>query len=231
MPRRRQTQERRVTVIGLGRFGRSVAQTLHELGYGVTVIDLDEQLVAEAGHYVALAAQGDGADEELLRSLEVDRAAVGIVAQGRNIEANLLATLQLKRLGVPWVVAKATSDLHGELLSRIGANRIIYPEWDAGVRLAHALAVPNINDYISLSPTSGVAKFTAPPQFVDRTLAEVHAVAHAKLTVLLIKRGNTLITSPSSVERIQEGDQLVVAGPDGEIEAFVEVEMLEPESR
>lgn len=231
MPKRRGDDAQRVVVIGLGRFGRSVAQTLHDLGYGVTGIDLSEQQVADASNYVALAAQGDGSDEELLRSLEVDRAAVGIVAQGNNVETNLLATLQLKRLGVPWVVAKATSDLHGELLTRIGANRIIYPERDAGVRLAHALAVPSINDYIPLSSTSGVAKLTAPPQFLDRTLGDIHAVAEAKLTVLLIKRGNTLISSPSPVERIQAGDQIVVGGPDREIEAFVEADLPESEPR
>ena len=228
MARRRADDARRVAVIGLGRFGRSVAQTLHELGYGVTGIDLSERLVEEASSYVALAAQGDGADEELLRSLEVDRAAVGIVAQGRNIEANLLATLQLKRLGVPWVVAKATSDLHGELLRRIGANRVIFPERDAGVRLAHALAVPSITDYISLSPTSGVAKFTAPSPFIGRTLSEINAAADATLTVLLIRRGNTLLSLPSPVERIEPDDVLVVAGSDKDIELFAETKM--PES-
>jgi len=231
MPRRRSDNSRRVVVIGLGRFGQSVARTLHDLGYGVTAIDLDERNVAEMANHVALAAQGNGSDENLLRSLEVDRADVGIVAQGRSVEANLLSTLLLKRLGVPWVVAKSTSDLHGELLRRIGADRVIFPERDEGARLAHALAVPSINDYISLSPTSGVAKFTAPPGFVGKTLEEVQTVAEAKLSVLLIKRGSLLLTSPSWAERIQAGDQFVVAGSDGAIEAFVESVDPEPAPR
>jgi trk system potassium uptake protein len=222
VPRRRVDVSQRVVVIGLGRFGRSVAQTLHNLGYGVTGIDINERAVNEMANFVSLAAQGDGSNEELLRSLQVDRAQVAVVAQGRDLEANLLTTLSLKRIGVPWVVAKATSDLHGELLSRIGADRIIFPERDEGLRLAHALAVPSITDYISLSPSSGVAKFPAPAHFIGRTLAELHAETNAKLSVFLIKRSNTIITSPSFTERILDDDELVVAGPDEDIEAFVE---------
>jgi trk system potassium uptake protein TrkA len=212
----------RVVVIGLGRFGRSVARTLHTLGYGVTAIDIDEKAVNEMANSVSLAAQGDGSSEELLRSLQADRAQVGIVAQGKDLEANLLTTLSLKRVGVPWVVAKATSDLHGELLTRIGADRVIFPERDEGMRLAHALAVPSITDYISLSPSSGVAKFPAPAHFINKSLGDLLAETNAKLSVFLIKRGNTIITSPSFTERIRENDELLVAGPDEGIETFAE---------
>ncbi len=221
----RQTREdkpQRVIIIGLGRFGRSVAQTLYDLNYEVTAIDTDAQRVAEVTSMVTLAAQGDGADEELLRSLDAGRSHIGIVAQGRVLEANLLTTLLLKRMGVPRVVAKATSALHGDLLRLIGADGIIFPERDAGLRLAHALAVPSISDYISLSATSGVARFTAPAHFADRSLSDLHADADAKISVLLIQRGNLLLTSPSFEERLRPGDELVVAGPDWEIEAFIE---------
>jgi trk system potassium uptake protein len=222
VPRRRTEDTQQVVIVGLGRFGRSVASTLHSLGYGVMAIDIDEKSVAEMADKVSLAAQGDGSSEELLRSLNADRSQVGIVAQGRNLEANLLSTLTLKRIGVPWVVAKATSDLHGELLRRIGADRIVFPERDEGVRLAHALAVPSITDYISLSPSSGVAKFPAPSHFVGKSLSELHAATNAKMTVFLIKRENTIISNPSFTEQIVAGDELVVAGPDDAIEAFVE---------
>lgn len=214
----------RVVVIGLGRFGRSVARSLHELGYEVIAIDLDERKVEEASEYLALAAQGDGTDEELLRSLDIHRVTVGIVAQGRSVEANLLTTLLLKRSGVRWVVAKATSELHGELLQRIGADRIVFPERDEGNRLAHAIAVPSINDYISLSATSGVAKFLTPDHFVGQTLSDIYASSRASVSVFLIKRGNTLISSPSVNDPIQPGDELVIAGPDRDIEKFVETE-------
>lgn len=218
----------RVTVIGLGRFGRSVARTLHEIGYEVTAIDLDERRVEEASEFVSLATQGDGSDEDVLRSLQVERSNVAIVAQGSRIETSVLTPLILKRLGVPWVVAKATSELHGEVLRRVGADRVIYPERDAGVRLAHTLAVPRVEDYISLSPTSGIAKFVAAPNLIGRTLAEAQSSCGAQISVVALKRGRFLITTPSLEERIQERDELVVIGPDPEIEAFVDVARPEP---
>src|SRR3954470_17792749 len=110
----------RVTVIGLGRFGTSVARTLNSLGYDVTAVDLNEQRVEEAADFVALAAQGDGTDEETLRQLQVDRSDVAIVAQGSKLEVSVLTTLILKKLGVPIVIAKAQTDLQGEVLRRIG---------------------------------------------------------------------------------------------------------------
>ncbi len=222
MPKSRDVSEERVIIIGLGRFGRGVARTLHELGYEVTAVDLDERQVEAAAEYASLAVQGEGAAEELLRSLQADRAAVGIVAQGRSLEANIIAALILKKVGVRWVVAKATSDLHGELLRRIGVNRVVFPERDSAIRLAHAVAVPSINDYISLSPTSGVAKFEVPHYFVGQTLAELYGEGGGQLSVLLIKRGNMMVSSPSFQEPIQAGDEIVVAGPDREIEHFVE---------
>ncbi len=222
MPRTRERRVRRVAVIGLGRFGRGVVRTLHELGYEVTAIDLDERQVEDASEFVSLATQGDGTDEELLRSLQVERSDVAIVAQGSELEASVLATLVLKRLGVPWVVAKATNELHGEVLRRVGADRVIFPERDAGVRLAHTLAVPGGDDYISLSPTSGVSKFVAPPNLVGRTLAEAYAACGAQLSVVALKRGRLLTMTPSLEERIEPRDELVVIGPDEEIEAFVE---------
>ena len=211
-----------MTVVGLGRFGRGVARTLFELGYEVTAIDRDERQVEAVSGFVALATQGDGSDEDLLRALQAERSAVAIVAQGSHLESSVLATLVLKRLGVPWVVAKANNELHGEVLRRVGADRLVFPERDAGVRLAHTLAVPRVDDYITLSPTSGIAKFAAPPNLIGRTLADVHAICGAQLSVVALKRERFLTSTPSLDERIREGDDLVVIGPDAAIEAFVE---------
>ena len=221
MPQNRVGAPERVTVIGLGRFGTSVARTLHEIGHEVTAIDISERQIADAANYVTLAAQGDGTDEDLLKSLHVERSDVGIVAQGESLEASVLTTLLLKRLGVSWVVAKAKTALHGELLDRIGADQVIFPERDAGVRLAHSLAVRHINDYIPLSPTTGVAKLVAPELLVGHSLAALCGKQQARLNVLLIKRGQQIITVPHYEERVQAGDELIVVGPDIEIEAFV----------
>ena len=219
-----------MAVIGLGRFGRGVARTLHELRYEVTAIDTDERRVEEAASFVTLATCGDGTDEDVLRALQVERSAVAVVAQGSHLETSVLATLSLKRLGVPWVVAKATNDAHGEVLARVGADRVIFPERDAGIRLAHTLGVPRVDDYISLSPTSGVAKFPAGPNLIGRTIASAHAACGAPpVAVLAVRRGQRLLTSPSPDERIEAGDELVVIGADPAIEAFVEVGTGAPE--
>jgi trk system potassium uptake protein TrkA len=209
-------------VIGLGRFGTSVAKTLHEIGYEVTAIDLRESLIQNASDFVTLAAQGDGTDQELLRQLNIDQSDVAVVAQGENLEASVLTTLLLKKLNVPWVVSKAKTSLHGELLLKVGADRIVFPELDAGVRLAHSLGVRHIRDYITLSPNSGVAKLQAPANLVGYTLADCTAGAQGKLNVLLIKRGSNLITVPHYEEVIQEHDELVIVGADSEIERFAE---------
>lgn len=214
----------RVVVIGLGRFGTSAARTLSELGYEVTAIDIDEARVNDIASVVTLAAQGDGTDEELLRSLTVDRSNFGVVAQGESLEANVLTTLVLKRIGVPWVVAKATSELHGELLRRIGADGVVFPERDAGVRLSHSLAVRHITDYIPLGLDSGIAKLTAPNHFIGMTIADLGAPYRDRLQILVLKRGATLITQPAPDERVKPSDELLIVGTDRDIDALADPE-------
>ena len=209
-------------MIGLGRFGTSVAKTLHELGYEVTAIDMQEKTIQSAAEYVTLAAQGDGTDQELLEQLNVDQSNVAVVAQSENLEASVLTTLLLKKLKVPWVISKAKSTLHGELLRKVGADRVVLPELDAGIRLAHSLGVRHISDYITLSPTAGIAKIEAPANLVGHTIEELTQGKQAKLNVLLIKRGQQLITIPHYQETIMPHDELVIVGADEDIEAFVE---------
>lgn len=209
-------------MIGLGRFGSSVVKTLHELGYEVTAIDRNEKKIQEVAEWSTLAAQGDGTDQELLRQLNVERSDVAVVAQGESLEASVLTTLLLKKINVPWVVAKATSVLHGELLRKVGADRVVFPELDAGIRLGHSLGVRHISDYISLSAAAGIAKIEVPAHLVGHTLAELYDERSSKFNVLLIKRGSNLITVPHFQEVIQPHDELVVVGADREIEAFVQ---------
>ncbi|MEZ4498542.1 MAG: TrkA family potassium uptake protein [Thermomicrobiales bacterium] len=212
----------RVVVIGLGRFGRAAARTCHHLGYEVLAIDLDEKRVADAARYTALAVQGDGTDEELLRGLQVSKSDVAIVAQGESLEASILSAMLLRQFGVPYVVSKAKNELHGAVLQSIGVQRVVYPERNAGEELAHSLAVPSIEDYISLSSTSGVAKVPAPPWMIGQTVSEVLAAGGANVSLLLIVRGKYMISTPSFSERIQIDDDLIIAGPDVEIERLME---------
>ncbi|MGI8484297.1 MAG: potassium channel family protein [Thermomicrobiales bacterium] len=212
----------RVTVIGLGRFGSSVARTLHDLGYEVTAIDRDPKRIQDMADLVTLAAQGDGTDQELLQQLNVEQSDVAIVAQGENLEASVLSTLLLKKLNIPWVIGKAKSTLHGELLRKVGADRVVFPELDAGNRLAHSLGVRHISDYISLSPSAGVARLEAPANLIGLSISQCTTDLEAKINVLLIKRGNSLITVPSYQEVIRPHDELVIVGADVDIEEFAE---------
>lgn len=211
----------RVTVIGLGRFGTSVAKTLSELGYEVLAIDMNERTVQEASDYVTLAAQGDGTDPDLLEQLNVPASDVVVVAQGENLEASVLSTLQLKKLKVPWVVSKAKTALHGELLRKVGADRVVFPEMDAGIRLAHSLGVRHITDYITLSNTAGVAKIEAPANLVGHSIESLMKDMEGRINVLLIRRGSQLITVPHFQETIRAHDELLIVGADTDIAQFV----------
>lgn len=212
----------RVTVIGLGRFGTSVAKTLNTLGYEVLAIDINQQNIEEASEYVTLAAQGDGTDPDLLEQLNVPQSDVVVVAQGENLEASVLSTLLLKKFKVPWVVSKAKTALHGELLRKVGADRVVFPEMDAGVRLAHSLGVRHITDYITLSNAAGLAKIEAPANLVGHSIGSLMKDMEGRLNVLVIKRGNQLITVPHFQESIRAHDELVIVGADTDIAHFVD---------
>lgn len=212
----------RVTIIGLGRFGTSVAKTLMALGYEVLAIDNNQRTIEDASEWVTLAAQGDGTDPDLLEQLNVPHSDVVVVAQGENLEASVLSTLLLKKLKVPWVVSKAKTTLHGELLKKVGADRVVFPEMDAGIRLAHSLGVRHITDYITLSNNAGLAKIEAPANLVGHTIESLMKDMEGRLNVLLIKRGNSLITVPHFQEVIRAHDELVIVGGDKDIGEFVE---------
>jgi trk system potassium uptake protein TrkA len=212
---------KRVAVIGLGRFGSSVARVSRELGYDVTAIDISEQRVAEAADYATLSAQADGSDEEALLSLGVDRSEVGVVGQGQNVEASINCALILKRIGVPWVIAKAESDIHGEILSKVGADRIIYPESEAGTQVAHSLEIRRSVAYMNLTPTSGVVRMVVPEHAVGITVGDLDSTQPDNC-ILLLLRGNLLLPRPAADMVLQKGDTLLVAGLDDAIDTFAD---------
>jgi trk system potassium uptake protein len=218
---RQESRRKRVAVIGLGRFGGRVARVCHELGYDVIAIDVDERRVAEAADFSTLAAQADGSDEEALLSLGVDRSEVAVVGQGQNIEASISCALILKRIGVPWVIAKAETDIHGEILAKVGANRIVYPEREAGDQVAHSLEIRHLVAYMNLSHTSGVARMRVPASAVNQTVAQIES-ARPGVSILLIQRGDVLRLRPASDDLMHEGDIILVAGLDQAIDAFAD---------
>ena len=137
-------------IIGLGRFGSSIAKTLYSLGNDVLAIDKDEDIVQEIADSVTHAVQLDATDENALRSLGIRNFDVAVVTIGDNIQSSIMATLLVKELGVKYIIAKGHSDLHAKVLYKIGADRVVLPEKDMGIRVAHNLVSANILDYIEL---------------------------------------------------------------------------------
>jgi trk system potassium uptake protein len=218
---RQEATRKRITVIGLGRFGSSVARVSHELGYEVTAIDIAERRVADAANYATLAAQADGSDEEALLSLGIDRSNVAVVGQGQNIEQSISCALILKRIGVPWVIAKAETDIHGEILTKVGADRIVFPESEAGVQVAHSLEIRHLVAYMNLSQTCGVARLELPLSAVGQTVSEIEA-GRPDMSIILIQRSDLLLPRPANDELLNKGDIVLVAGLDEAIDAFAD---------
>lgn len=199
-------------VIGLGRFGTSVAITLHQMGYEVLAIDSDEERVQEFSNEVTHVVQADTTDETTLAALGIRNFDVVIVAIGQDVQANILTTLQLKEMGVPYIVSKASSKLHGKMLEKLGADRVIYPERDMGQRVAHNLVSSSVLDYIELSPNLNIMEVSVPKTIVGKTLAETNLRAKYGINVVAIKRGDEIIIPPQPSEKIMLQDVLVVVG-------------------
>ncbi len=205
-------------VIGCGRFGSSVAETLYKLGHEVLAIDLDEEKVQEISGRVTCAVQADVSDEKVLIELGIRNFDVVIVSIGSNYQASIMATLIAKELGVKKVIAKAHDELHGKVLSKIGADRIVFPERDMGIRVAHNLVSSNILDFIELSPDYSILEITALDKWINKTLRELKLPSRYGLNVMAIKRGEDINVSPYADDIILKDDILVVVGSTDDIE-------------
>lgn len=205
-------------VIGLGRFGSSVARTLAQAGAEVLAIDSEEERVQELAPIVTHAVQADATDEEALKALGVRNVDVAVVSIGQDMQASIMATLILKELGVKTIVAKALNDLHGKVLAKVGADRVVYPERDMGMRVAHSLISGNFLDYIELAPDYSIVELVAGPEFHHKTLRELGLRARYGINIMAIKRGEEIKVSPGAEDMILEGDVLVAMGEDRQLE-------------
>jgi trk system potassium uptake protein len=214
--------KQQVIVVGLGRFGGAVARELHMLGHEVLVVDADEGVVNDIAPEVTHALQLDASDEAALRAAGAGEMQAAVVAMSGKVEASIFATMALKRLGVPNVIAKAGGRLHGAILERIGADRVVYPEREAGIDVAHTFQIPNVADYIDLAPRFGIAKVRVPPTFVGRTLRDIELVGRFKVTPIALRRGNDVTVNPHRDEQMREDDELVLIGNDDQLAAISE---------
>lgn len=210
-------------VVGLGRFGMEVARNLYAQGCDVLAMDSSNELVQQISDDVTHAVVGDARDKDVLKALGVKEFDCAIVAIGGSLADSVLATMNLKELGVPHVVCKAHDETHKEVLKKLGADRIVIPEKEQASRLAKSLASHNVLDYIELSEDYGIIDVPAPTVWTDKSLIELNVRAKLGVNILAVKRDGGITVSPAADFRIAKGDILVVLG---NTEALVAVQKL-----
>lgn len=199
-------------VIGLGRFGSSVAKTLYALGHDVLAIDMNEDFVQDISDDVTHAVQMDATDEAALKTLGIRNFDVAVITIGANIQASVMATLLVKEQGVKYIIAKGNSDIHAKVLYKIGADRVILPEKDMGIRVAHNLVSSNILDYIELSPDYSIIEIDSPIDWHGKTLSDLSLRTRFGINVVAIKTGHDVNVSPYPDDKIEHGDVVVAIG-------------------
>lgn len=214
---KKKRQSNQFLVIGMGRFGLSLAITLKEKGYEVLGIDTREELVQVASESITHALQLDATDKKALLSVGAKNFDVAVVAIGQDIESSILCTLILKEIGIPYVVAKAQSNLHGKVLKKTGADRVVFPEQDMGVRLANNLISTNLLDYIELSPEFSIREIKAPDLMVGKALAELRLPNRFGINIIAIKTADEINITPGADDTVNAGDTLVVVGTNKEL--------------
>jgi trk system potassium uptake protein len=207
-------------VIGLGRFGSSLAKELIQLGHEVLGVDRNQQVADEMSACLTHMLVADTTDEDALRAIGIRNMDCVVVAIGDDIQASILTSILLKDLGVKKVVAKALSAVHGKVLQRIGVDRIIYPERDMGVRVANQLVSPNLLDYIELSRDYTIAELSVTRKLSGRSLTELDTRARFGCTIVAINKKEQTVVAPSAEEVLEEGDVMVVIGTNEQIVTF-----------
>jgi trk system potassium uptake protein TrkA len=211
-------------VIGCGRFGSSVAKTLTKLGYDVLAIDKDPDKVQEISEYVTHSVQADAVDENALKTLGIRNFDVAIVTIGSDIQASIMGTLIAKELGVKKVISKAQNELHGKVLYKIGANKVIFPERDIGIRVAHNLVSSNILDVIEFAPDYSIIEIAAKKDWEDKSLKDLQLPKTYGVSVMAIKTGEDVNISPYADDVVKRGDSLIVIGDNVSLKKLEEKE-------
>lgn len=199
-------------VIGLGRFGSEVARSLYAAGNEVLAMDCSSELVQQISSDVTHAVVGDARDKGVLRALGVASFDCAVVAIGGNLANSVLATMNLKELGVPKIVCKAHDDTHRQVLTKLGADQVVIPEKENAVRLAKNLTSPNVLEYIELSEEYGIIEVPAPKSWVGKTLIQLNVRAKLGVNIIAIRCTDGINVSPGADYQIQENDVMVILG-------------------
>ncbi|MEA5465163.1 potassium channel family protein [Leptothoe sp. PORK10 BA2] len=208
---------RQFAVIGLGRFGRAVCMTLHGMGYEVLGIDSDEYRVAQVltDQIAAHAVQLDSTQPSALQEAGIPDFDTVIVAIGNYIQESIITTLNVKEAGVANVVAKASTEIHGKLLQRVGADHVVFPEFEMGCELARSLTRPGVLDRFELDPDHSIVEVVVPREFDGKTIVELDLRNHYGLTLMAVSKEHAMDKfdiNPSPVTRLRAGSLMVVVG-------------------
>ena len=206
-------------VIGLGRFGSSLARQLCQLGAEVLAMDVRSELVQQIANDVTHAVVGDAQDKEVLRALGARNFDCAVIAIGDDLAASVLTTMNLKELEVPYIVCKAHDETHRRVLEKLGVDRVVIPEKEHGERLARSLHSHNVLDYIELSEAYGILEVPAPKSWIGKTLKELNVRAKLGVNIIAVENGKKTNVSPSADYCICAEDVLVVLGENYALEA------------
>jgi trk system potassium uptake protein TrkA len=207
-----------VLVIGMGRFGAAAARELERLGNEVLAIDIDEAVVNDIAPEVTHAVQLDASDENALQTVDAGEFQYAIVAISSSTEASIFATMALKNLGVRYVIAKAATPLHGSILARVGADRVVFPEREAGEQAAHMFSMPDVIDYLDVAPRFGIVKIRPPASIVGKSLKELDLPGRLQVSPIVLRRGTEVIFNPHRDVVLMATDELILMGPDDRLE-------------
>lgn len=212
--------KKQYAVFGLGSFGESVAIELQKLGCEVVAIDANMERVEAIANQVSYAMKADIEDADFIRSLGTRNLDGVVVAASDNMEASIMATLVCKEIGVPYVMAKAKNELHATVLKKIGADSVIFPEKEMGMRVARNLMSANFMDWIALSPDYSLVETEVPEKWVGRTLLELDVRKTYDVIVVGIKMGDKVEVNPDPKELLKEGNVLILIGSNQALEAI-----------
>jgi trk system potassium uptake protein TrkA len=230
------TMKRLFAVIGLGRFGFTVAETLVKKGCEVLAIDKEEGKIQAISDIATFAVQCDATDERALKAVSTQNVDVAVVSMGENIEASILIVQTLKEMGVKSIIAKAVAPIQGKILNNLGVTEIIYPERDAAVRLGHRLISPRVLEYVELTPGYSIEEVSVPDRLSGLSLREAKVRENHNLNIIGIKKQVTRMVkgqmkkeenlnfTPSSNDVIEKEDVLVMIGKEEDLDRFSNVE-------
>lgn len=209
-------------IIGIGKFGESIATNLYKMGHDVLAVDIDEERVQYIANKVTHAVQADATEEGTLEALGVKHFDGAVVTIGESVQASILITLLCKELGIRHVLAKAQNELHAKVLYKIGADRVVFPERDMGLRVAHSLVSTSFLDYIELTPDYSIVELKAAKDWQGKSLKDLNIRAKYGINIMAIKQDDKVVVSPAADDVIQRDDVLVVIGKAEDIYRFQE---------